>query len=74
MEPRYHESTFSYFTTIGVKKIIRYTEDFVRRGSLHRSLYGVLTEVCAFKLKLKLIVTLSHSLAYHAVQGSSNGR
>ena len=74
MEPRYNESTFSYFTTIGVKKIIRYTEDFVRRGSLHRSLYGVLTEVCAFKLKLKLIVTLSHSLAYHAVQGSSNGR
>ena len=74
MEPRYNERTFSYFTTIGVKKIILYTEDFVRRGSLYRSLYGVLTEVCAFKLKLKLILTLSHSLAYHAVQGSSNGR
>ena len=37
-----------------------------------------LTEVCAFKLKLKLIVrnqeTLPHSLAYHAVQSGSNGR
>ena len=38
----------------------------------------VLTKVCAFKLKLKLTVksqkTPPHSLAYYAVQGSSNGR
>ena len=33
----------------------------------------VSTKVCAFKLKLKLIVTISHCLAYHAVQGSFNG-
>ena len=38
----------------------------------------VLTEVCAFKLKLKLMErkkeTIPRSLAYHAVQSGSNGR
>lgn len=42
------------------------------RVKLH--LDRVLTEVCAFKQTKAYIVTLSHSLAYHAVQRSSNGR
>ena len=51
VEPRYKESTFSHFTIIGVKKIVRYAEHFIRRGSLYRG-STVLTQRTSFRFHL----------------------